>query len=646
MAQNRHTKQKRKTENMEQADSTNGRSWRQPWNKLKHPSQFSKPQLAVFVLAFALIGYLLFKTFAAAPVVATLQAEQMTLPAGGSVITDATSSAGKAVKLTANGAVSGSVSFPSTVTSLTVMARGDQCSGAPTMTVALDGTNRLTNTAIASTTWSSYTYTPTASIAAGTHNLSISFTNSYSKFHGNSGKGCARVFYADVTNFYGPTPAPTPAPTVALNASPTSVTAGQASTLTWNSTNATSCMASGAWSGTEPTSGSTSTGAINQTSTYTLTCTGAGGSATASATVTVSSPPPTSGGTPGIGVLNEAGYLTNISNPSLYSMVVGGAWSGDVTSVIEKVPGRGLVYFNGSDIRQSFSTGVTYTDALNNGWLLLCGTSYCTNSTFSSYGADLGSSSYQQKWIANVESYLVNHPGVDGIFIDNVLMDPKADFGGVYPNKYPDTASWSAATLSFVKAVYSALHSKGYYVAENVNSYKSGDTAYNDGTSEVNWWKQVGPYADGLMNEWYDETSSGITTAQLRATGTAWYQQFDGWQRMIGVAQAMGKNFIGLTKQTCTNTTAMTYTKASFLLEWNGGGSVYMYTCGGNTDPTNAAWTKDIGTPSTAKVQVGVGWMRSYTKGTVLVNPSPTVSQTFTVNGTSYTLAPTTARIL
>jgi hypothetical protein len=161
------------------------------------------------------------------------------------------------------------------------------------MSVAIDGTSLLTNTAVSSTTWTAYSATPPAAIAAGTHSLSISFTNDYAtggSAIGKSGKfrpGCDRNLYADVTNFYGPTTI-TPAPTVTLSASPTSVTTGQSSTLTWASTNATSCNATGAWSITNlPTSGSQSTGALNQTSTYSLTCTGDGGSATASATVTV-----------------------------------------------------------------------------------------------------------------------------------------------------------------------------------------------------------------------------------------------------------------------------------------------------------------------------------------------------------------------
>ena len=143
------------------------------------------------------------------------------------------------------------------------------------------------------------------------------------------------------------------------------------------------------------------------------------------------------------------------------------------------------------------------------------------------------------------------------------------------------------------------------------------------------------------MDEYYAQASNH----QLRASGTAWYQLWDGWQRLIGVAQSLGDDFLGLEYNGATDTAAMTYGKASFLLEWNGGGSVFMYN-DGSTDPTNGAWTADIGTPTAQKEQVGVGWERAYSGGTVLVNPSASVSQTFTVDGTSYTLAPTTARIL
>ncbi|MBX4197192.1 hypothetical protein KW801_01390 [Candidatus Saccharibacteria bacterium] len=279
---------------------------------LKHASSLSRAHLLVVVAVFGLVGgYFLYRSFAASPLVASLEAEQMILPTGGSVVTDTGASAGKAILLSTNGTATGSVNFPSQVTSLTVVAKGSQCQGAPTMSVSLDGASLLSGTAVSTTTWTSYSATPSNPINSGTHNLSISFANDYTKNKGNPRNQCSRALYLDVTSFYGPTPAPIPAPTVTLSASPTSVTAGQASTLTWNSTNATSCTASGAWSGPQPTAGSTSTGALNQNSSYTLTCTGAGGAASASATVTVTTPPPPPPPPP-----SSSGILTGAHWPS------------------------------------------------------------------------------------------------------------------------------------------------------------------------------------------------------------------------------------------------------------------------------------------------------------------------------------------
>jgi len=70
------------------------------------------------------------------------------------------------------------------------------------------------------------------------------------------------------------------APTVTLAVAPTTITLGQSATLTWSTMNASSCTASGGWTGNEATSGTqavtpTATGNV----TYTLTCTAPTGSA-------------------------------------------------------------------------------------------------------------------------------------------------------------------------------------------------------------------------------------------------------------------------------------------------------------------------------------------------------------------------------
>jgi Abnormal spindle-like microcephaly-assoc'd, ASPM-SPD-2-Hydin len=81
-----------------------------------------------------------------------------------------------------------------------------------------------------------------------------------------------------------------PPPTVSINVAPSGIPAGQPATLTWSSTNASTCSASGAWTGSQPTSGSL---AVSQpapgTYTYTLSCDASAGSsaAMASAALTV-----------------------------------------------------------------------------------------------------------------------------------------------------------------------------------------------------------------------------------------------------------------------------------------------------------------------------------------------------------------------
>ncbi len=87
-------------------------------------------------------------------------------------------------------------------------------------------------------------------------------------------------------------------PTVDVNINPTDVTVGQSFTVTWSSTNAGSCSASGggangsAWSGALATSGSVTQGATAVgTFTYTVGCTGTNQQvAQANSTVTVSNP--------------------------------------------------------------------------------------------------------------------------------------------------------------------------------------------------------------------------------------------------------------------------------------------------------------------------------------------------------------------
>src|SRR5262249_28379677 len=86
--------------------------------------------------------------------------------------------------------------------------------------------------------------------------------------------------------------APPVLPAVSIGANPTSISSGGSSPLIWSSTDATSCTASGAWSGSKATSGSEGTGTLAASSSFSITCTGPGGSASATASVVVTGSPP------------------------------------------------------------------------------------------------------------------------------------------------------------------------------------------------------------------------------------------------------------------------------------------------------------------------------------------------------------------
>jgi hypothetical protein len=90
-----------------------------------------------------------------------------------------------------------------------------------------------------------------------------------------------------------------PTPTATISASPTTINAGSSSSLTWSSTYANSCNASGAWSGSQ--AANNSSGLVvtpTATSTYSLICSGAGGTSSQVSTTVTVIPAPTPTPTP------------------------------------------------------------------------------------------------------------------------------------------------------------------------------------------------------------------------------------------------------------------------------------------------------------------------------------------------------------
>jgi hypothetical protein len=87
-----------------------------------------------------------------------------------------------------------------------------------------------------------------------------------------------------------------PPPVVTLSASPLSVASGSQTTLQWSATNATSCTASGGWTGAKATSGSQQSGALTANSTFEIECVGPSGRDDASVTITIATSSNGSGG--------------------------------------------------------------------------------------------------------------------------------------------------------------------------------------------------------------------------------------------------------------------------------------------------------------------------------------------------------------
>ena len=116
--------------------------------------------------------------------------------------------------------------------------------------------------------------------------------------------------------------------TVTLAAAPTSITLGNSVTLTWTSSNATTCVASGGqsgdgWAGAQSVNGTANvTPKAAGTITYTMTCSSGPNSVHAVAQVTASSAPSSgNGGSSGSGGGSGGGALDVISLLSLLTMI-------------------------------------------------------------------------------------------------------------------------------------------------------------------------------------------------------------------------------------------------------------------------------------------------------------------------------------
>jgi endoglucanase len=105
-----------------------------------------------------------------------VEGEAMSLPsANGQVFSDSAASGGQALLIWNNAGATAAYSTTGVAT-ITAVARGDQCAGAPHMVVSVDGKTWLSQD-VAATSWTSYS--ASAPLADGVHTFAVSFTNDY-----------------------------------------------------------------------------------------------------------------------------------------------------------------------------------------------------------------------------------------------------------------------------------------------------------------------------------------------------------------------------------------------------------------------------------------------------------------------------------
>lgn len=161
---------------------------------------FRKRDLLFVAALFSLIGMIaIISSFAAS--FTTLEAESLKY---NKVTVVAGQNGGKAAGMYWSGTGTGTIQLPTKTTKVTVYAKGDQCKGAPQLTLSLNG-RQVANQAVASTGWKAYEIP--VNLEAGNHAVVVGFTNDAvlpsGKFNGNTPIYCDRNLYVDRLVFAG-----------------------------------------------------------------------------------------------------------------------------------------------------------------------------------------------------------------------------------------------------------------------------------------------------------------------------------------------------------------------------------------------------------------------------------------------------------
>jgi hypothetical protein len=246
----------------------------------------------------------------------------------------------------------GQSTTPASITSFSASPNSVQTSGSTALAwTTTNATSCVASGGTGTDGWSGQVNTSSSGQSVGpiVATGSVTYTLTCAGPGGSSGPTSASVTVGAATP---------PAAVGTFSASPNSIQAGQSTTLSWSTTNATGCTASGGtgsdgWNGAEPASSNGVTVGplvLAGTYTYTLTCTGTGGSSgPSSATVTVTPAPP---GAPVVTISANNAATAQIQPNSSFTL----KWSVTNATTCTATGGTGTDNWHGS--QSTSSTGV------------------------------------------------------------------------------------------------------------------------------------------------------------------------------------------------------------------------------------------------------------------------------------------------
>ena len=216
-------------------------------------------------------------------------------------------------------------------------------------------------------------------------------------------------------------------PSITLSANPSSLAYNGSAIVSWSSVNASSCTASGDWSGTRATSGSESINALTTSKIFNLSCMGLGGEASDSLNVTVAAPLPTLSFTASPSKVSQNEPVTlEWSSTDVTSCSASGDWSGAKSTTgfetihVSTVDSQYALTCSGAGGEVYDTANVTVV--LNNSGTALLSWTPPTENTDSSLLTDLAG--YKIYYGTSPGSYsdtiTINNPGLTSYLVENL----------------------------------------------------------------------------------------------------------------------------------------------------------------------------------------------------------------------------------